>query len=321
MTTPVTLQISLAPSDYRHARHLLPHQVRTWHGQAAEILVTIDFHRSAGRFSERWQEGRELIVPLAESLPGVRVAMVDYSPDAMARVSAEFFGGRRIPMKDFRGGPYYAYFFGLAEARHDHVLHVDADMFFGGGSQTWLAEAVAHMAGHPEVLFAAPLPGPPRDDGRLLQLEAEPEPGEPHAYRFPLMSTRLFLLSRAKFRSTIGALQTRRPPALKNAVIAVLEGNPPEDLPEHLLTDAMREHGLVRREFLGRAPGMWSLHPPYRGADFYARLPELIQRVETGDLPEAQRGDHDINESMVDWSEPKARMARNRWWRRLLQLH
>jgi hypothetical protein len=62
---------------------------------------------------------------------------------------------------------------------------------------------------------------------------------------------------------------------------------------------------------------MWTLHPPYRCADFYARLPELVRRVEVGDMPDAQLGFHDVGESLVDWSEAKARLTQRRWWRRL----
>jgi len=315
---PVTLQISLAPSDWRHAQVLLEHQVRAWRGQVAEILLTVDFHRSSGRFSANWAEGESNILPLARSITGARVVPVDYGAASQARVAGEFFGGRPVPTKDFRGGPYYSYFFGLAEAQHDHVLHADSDMFFGGGSKTWLAEAVTHMQRHPEILLSAPLPGPPRADGRLLTLAATREPDAPLAYLSDGMSSRLFLMSRTRFRTAIGALHARRPPALKNSLIALLEGNPPRDLPEHLFTDAMRTHGLLRREFLGEAPGMWSLHPPYRGADFYRKLPELVGRIESNDMPDGQRGCHDLNASMVDWSEGEAALRHNRLWRRLL---
>jgi hypothetical protein len=316
---PVTLQISLAPSDYRHAQQLLPHQVRAWRDQVDDILLTIDFHRSPGRFSARWEEGRDRILPLAQSIPGARVAPVDYGEAAHARVAAEFFGGQRIPKKDFRGGPFYSYFFGLSQARHDHVLHTDSDLFFGGGSATWLGEAVAHLAAHPEVLFAAPLPGPPLPGRPPLQLEATAEPDQENAFRFSFMSTRLFLLRRARFRAVVGALEPRRPPKLKDTLLARLEGNPPEDSPENLFTAAMRARGLVSRAFLGATPGRWSLHPPYRDADFYAKLPELIRRIESGDVPDAQRGDHDLNESLVDWTEATVALAHNRWWRRLLR--
>jgi hypothetical protein len=128
---PATLQISLAPSDYRHASVLLPHQVRAWREQVDEVLLTVDFHRSTGRFSARWAEGEKLILPLAQSIPGARVVTVDYGPAARVRVSAEFFGGGPVPAKDFRGGPYYGYFFGLNAATHDLVLHADSDLLFG----------------------------------------------------------------------------------------------------------------------------------------------------------------------------------------------
>ena len=316
---PVTLQISLAPSDYAHARLLLPHQIRAWRGQVGEILLTVDMHRSAGRFAARWEEGRDQIIPLARSIPGARVLEVDRSPEAQARVAAEFFGGRvPVPDKDFRGGPYYAYFFALAAAAHDCVLHADSDLFFGGLSPTWIAEALADQAAHPQVLFSAPLPGPPADDGRLHSQVAEPVAGHTHSHEFRTMSTRLFLLSRGRFRTAVGALSPRRP-SLRNTVKALLERNPAEDLPEHLFSSAMQARGLVRREFLGAAPGMWHLHPPYRCADFYQKIPALIARCEAGDLPAGQRGDHDFNASLVDWSEALLALRANRWWRRLLQ--
>ncbi len=315
---PVTLQISLAPSDYAHARLLLPHQIRVWRGQVAEILLTVDLHRSAGRFSARWEEGRDKIIPLARSIPNARVVEVDQSSAAQARVAAEFFGGRSpVPAKDFRGGPYYAYFFALSAAQHDHVLHTDSDMFFGGLSPTWLAEALADQTVHPEGLLSAPLPGPPAPDGRLHSQSAKSVVGRTHTHDFDTMSTRLFLLSRPRFHSAIGSLRAHRP-SLRNTIKALVEHNPPQDLPEHLITGAMRSRGLVRREFLGSGSGMWHLHPPYRCADFYAKLSSLITRCEAGDMPVAQLGCHDINDSLVDWSEALTALRRNRWWRRLL---
>ena len=315
---PVTLQINLAPGDWRHASLLLPHQVAVWRGQVSEILLTVDLHRSSGRFAQGWEEGRDRVPALARSVAGGRVEEIDDGGAARARVSSEFFGGVPVPAKDFRGGPYYAYFFGLNAASNAFVLHSDSDMFFGGGSQGWMDEATRYYAVHPDVLVMGPLAGPPAANGRLRHLRAEPAPDTPHAHYLEDMSTRLFLLDRARFRSAVGALDPRPPPALRSRIKARVEGNPCADLPEHLFSRAMAEHGLIRRDFLGTAPGMWSLHPPYRSADFYEKLPALIARIESGDIPEAQRGDHDFNESLVDWSEPIARLARNRWWRRLL---
>lgn len=314
-----TLQISLAPSDYRLAEILLPHQIRTWQGQVSEVLLTIDTRRSRGRFGEEWEAGRARIFALAEKTPGARVVEVDYSTGAQAAVSAQFFNGAAIPEKDCRGGPYYAYFFGLYSAQHDWVLHSDADIFFGGGSAHWLGQAIDYYQQNPEVLFLAPHPGPPSPRGTLRQLRGEPITVEgSRGFRFREMSTRCFLFNRERFRCSLGALRPRRP-AIRACLLAFLEGNPGQELPEQLITDQMDQKRLCRIDFLGTGRGCWSLHPPYRCADFYDKLPSLVTRVESGELPERQCGDHDINDSLVDWSEARARMARRRWWRRLAE--
>lgn len=103
-----TLQINLAPSDWLHAKHTLPHQLRQFAHQVDEILLTLDLHRSAGRFAEGWEERlpqiKLLIDECCNQYPHAHLKEVDYSPEIVAKVSAMFFGGRSIPPKDFRGG-------------------------------------------------------------------------------------------------------------------------------------------------------------------------------------------------------------------------
>ena len=314
MTPPVTLQISLAPSDFAHAQHLLTHQVERWRAQVSEVLLTIDFHRSPGRFSARWTEGKDRIAPLAQSIPGARVLEVDYS--ARSAVAAAFFNHQDVPEKDYRGGPYYSYFFGLHAARHDHVLHVDSDMFFGGGSGHWIGEALERLARRPEIFAITPLLGPPSSDGSLRQLHAtRSDPSDP-SHDFPELSTRLFLVDRRRFRTDFGKISAERP-SLRGRFNALIDGNHAWELPEVTLSRRMAERRMVYHAFLGSAPGMWCLHPPFRCHEFYERLPELIRRVEAGDIPAAQRGDHDMNDSMVDWTEGITALRTNRWWRRL----
>jgi hypothetical protein len=62
---------------------------------------------------------------------------------------------------------------------------------------------------------------------------------------------------------------------------------------------------------------MWSLHPPFRSEEFYRRLPELIEAVESGRVPDGQRGHYDLNDSMIDWTEAR---ADNHWRRRYLRM-
>lgn len=309
-----TLQISLAPNDYRLAKYLLPQQIDAWSEQVDEVLLVLDLHRSAGRFAEGWEQGRDKIEGLIESLDGVRLEIVDYSAKAMRQVADEWTDGIPIPPKDFRGGPSYSYFFALSQARGRYILHTDSDIFFGGLSADWIREAIDLYQRKPDILFLAPLSGPPHSDRRIHTLRARADPEQPWGQRFDFMSTRLFLIDRQRFQKRVVAFKPIRP-SLRSRVKAWVEKNPAWDLPEHWMTRTMRKKGMHRYEFLGSGDGMWSLHPPYRCEAFFTKVPKLIQMVKSGDIPVEQRGCHDFNGSMVDWSEAVARLRHNRWWR------
>ncbi len=313
-----TLQINLAPSDYRFAFSLLPHQIDTWRAQVDEILLTIDLKKSKGRFGAEWEFGKSKLLEMVASLgDSVRVVEVDYSSKAMKQVAERWTGGVPIPHKDFRGGPCYSYFFGMFEAKGRWVLHSDSDMFFGGRSRFWLAEAIEFFSRNPEVLFVAPHSGPPANsDGSQQSLPNKPDSRAINGCVFDFMSTRLFLLDTARFDKLIKRFVPARP-KFRNRIKAKLEGNPAWDLPEHWMTDAMNAAGMSRFEFSGEGSGMWHLHPPYRCGDFFAKLPEIIKKIEQDDIPAQQLGCHDINSSLVDWSEATEALAKNRWWKRL----
>lgn len=299
---PVTLQINLAPTDLPHAVHVLPHQLRQWAGQVAEIVFTVDLHRSRGKFAEGWEQRlpglRALIQECCRAYRHARSVDVDYGVPAREAVAAAFFGGTPAPVKDFRGAPFYAYLYGLHAARQDYVLHLDSDLLFGGGSQTWVAGALRILSTREDTLACNPLPGPPTRDGSLRSQELRPEPLDSPAFRSPELSTRLFLLDRRRLpRLRVGR------PARRKAWGARLDGNPAIETLEGIVSLAMARAGLIRLDFLGDAPGMWALHPPYRSQTFYRALPDLIRRVEAGDVPEAQRGCHDVEDCMVDWRD------------------
>jgi len=312
-----TVQISLAPSDLPHAGVLLPHQLRTWAGQAQEVLLTVDERRgpSHGRFAAGWDDRapglRRLIEQCAAAHPNVRIESVDYGELTARAIAERYFGGATLPAKDSRGGPFYAYFFGLHAARHDTVLHFDSDMLFGGGSQRWLAEARALLQEREEVLACNPLGGPPTDDEARWRDRREPH--DSLAFRCSSISTRIFLIDRRRLAERAGPLPLRPPARLRSRVKALLHRNPPYALPEDLLTAAMHDAGMVRIDLLGSAPGMWALHPPFRSERFYAELPDLVRRVEAGDVPDAQRGEHELGDSMIDWSDARAAFRRRRW--------
>ncbi len=111
-----TLQINLAPTDLPHLIQILP------------ILLTLDLHRSHGRFGTGWRERLPGFLDFVQEQsavhPKIRVHEVDYSRNAVTTISEQFFGGELIPPKDWNGGPFYSYFSGFANA-HTRVAFFD----------------------------------------------------------------------------------------------------------------------------------------------------------------------------------------------------
>jgi hypothetical protein len=314
-----TLQINLAPTDLPHMVYILPHQIRQFGDQVDEILLTLDLHQSRGRFGTAWQERLPGFLDCVEQQsaihPKIRVHEVDYSPNAVKMISKQFFGGELIPPKDWNGGPFYSYFSGFSNARYDYIFHIDSDMMFGGGSQNWIAEAKSLIEARPEVMVCNPHPGPPTPDGMLRSQTLTPEPYTSVAFRADIINSRVACFDRRRLISQLTPLPLLQPPIFRRWQ-ARLEGNFPYMLPEDILSLSMQQAGLLRLDFLGQEPGLWSLHPPYRNSAFYEGLPLLIQNIEQGKLPDGQLGDYDINDSMVDWSS----VRRSAWQRKLRHL-
>ena len=166
------------------------------------------------------------------------------------------------------------------------------------------------LQGHPDVLTVSPHPGPPAPGvGGAVPYDVRPDQGPVRVAES--MTTRVFLTDRRGLVKE-GPLTLRRPSVL-GLLKAWLTGNPPGAVPEDLITHRMQQQGWKRVQMRGAAPGMWSLHPKYRNERFYAMLPELIERVNQGDMPEEQLGQYDMQDALCDVSEAR---ARDRWWRR-----
>lgn len=315
-TPNVTLQINLAPMDLRHAREILPHELRQLGDQVAEILLVMDVSRNPRVDPAFWERGkaglRELADACRQRYPHLRLVEVDSSPAVAKQVADVFSGGQPIPDKDWRGAPIYAYFFGLWAAQHDYIFHMDSDMMYGGGSRMWVAEAIELLRARPDVLLCSPLPGPPTADGRLTAQTLPREPLDSLAYRADQVSSRVFMLDRARFRAQAQPVVVV-PPSRRKVLLAHVDGYQPYDCAELMLSTALVNSRLIRIDFLGRDPGLWGVHPPYRSELFYERLNDLIARIEAGDVTEAQRGNYDVDDSMIDW-----RTARKPRWRRLM---
>src|SRR5262249_4265357 len=242
---------------------------------------------------------REAVDSACSAYPHARSVVVDYGRRRRGHVARAFFGARSIPAKDFRGGPFYSYFYAVDAASHAFVLHADSDVLFGGGSQSWIADATQLLNELPEVLICSPFPGPPTADGQLRQQNGTIVPMDFSAVSFDHVTTRVFFVNRRSLLALAPLPRRRKFHGRRNRVRAFVGRTSGYDLPERRLSDAMKARGLKRLNVLGPSPGMWTLHLEDRSPRVLAQLPELVRRVETGNVPEEQRGYYDVQESML----------------------
>lgn len=285
----VSLQISLTPVDIPHAALILPHQLRIWAPQCAEVLLVWDLdagprYARDEAYRRSWDLCSGIVDELSQALkrewPGLRVLKSSFGPNARQALSTRFFvpGTPALPAKDFRGGPFAAYFFALTATAHDYVLHFDSDMMFGGRGPNWVESAMKVLADDSSLLCVSPPGGPP-----------------PHAdSHTPLFTTRSFLLDRRRLEQAL-TLRVREPLFDLPEACAPTFG----ELPEHLLSDLMRARELKRQNFAG-SPGIWSLHPPVPPTPvFLPALPQLLQALSDHTLPEVQGSDYNLREATL----------------------
>jgi hypothetical protein len=187
------------------------------------------------------------------------------------------------------------------------------------------------LESNPDALVITPFSGPPTTAGDLDLTRHVGMPGvvnrpsprkleaDVPTWRFPTVSTRIFLLDTNRFAERIGSLELLKPD-FKRQLRSYAYNQQPISMPaEEVLSINMIQRRLSRLDYLGRGSGMYTLHPPYRSPEFYRALPGLIERIEKGDIPEGQRGDFDINASMLDWSSALAAKTRTKRYTKALK--
>jgi hypothetical protein len=313
-----SLKISLSPRDHRLLPAMLNHQVSFWHKQFDEILLVLDFH---GYDTDEFKEAINAILSLIENLQkkyhNVRLIYVDYSKEAKKLVSAEYFAGKEIPEKTHRYGPFYSYYYGIYHTAHDYVFSIDSDIIFGGMNENWVREAIEILEDK-SIFTCSPLPGYPTPNGELRRQAGKIDNSELRKVIFTHMSTRLFFFSKKTFKSQICPLPIKFA-KWQLSIRALLRSVPPYELPEDTISKIMLKKGLKRIDFLGTGEGIWTLHPPYRNEEFYEKLDQILDDVKNNKIPEEQKGDYDINNSMVNWEGERQKIRDSSMKRKLLK--
>jgi hypothetical protein len=303
----ISLQINVSATDLPVCRQLLARQVSFWYDELDEIVISIESQKSQGKFGANFDANKAGLIQLIEAIiakyPKTRYHYIDYSDQRSRHLSRLFFGGRPIPHKDYRGGPFYCYFDGLAECRNRYIIHLDSDMILGGTPNAWLQDAVRLLNSHPDYLFVNPLAGPPATDFHLKQPYLKRLGSR--QYLFQKMSTRVFLVDRDRLADIPLRKIDKSPKKWKWFFRSNMQWG--YELPEILISEMMQDGGLLRVDSYGpdENSGCFTLHPVTKPAAFIASIPSLLERIDNNDIPESQRGYYNINNDFFDFKSAR----------------
>ena len=306
MKHPITLQINTAPVDFPYFPKILRHQLRHFGSSVNEILITIETRQSKkSRWkSDEWDTNLEKIFQLCEELkrdfPYLKANPIDYSDSTRKEISQYFMRKNKqlIPFKDFRGGPYYSYYFGLFSANEKYVLHMDSDMMFHGNGAKWLDQAMELNERDPKALLISPIIGPPVLPDQKMPLQ-HPKRYNPifdyefagNGYAYKDMSTRVFMVEKERLKNFCPVTY----PHFDQIAKSWLRKTPPYHTPERSISEAMQRAGLYRVDFQGKDEGLYSIHPQIaKDPDFPIMLDFIIGKIEEGFFLEEMRGLQDF---------------------------
>jgi len=121
------------------------------------------------------------------------------------------------------------------------------------------------------------------------------------AWCFDRFGFQAVFLHREKFIDRLGPLPLSLAAPL-HALRGWSAGHPPYRELNVSVSRAMQRRGLARLAILGPPPGLWTLRPAPKSPVVPDRLPDIVRAVESGRVPEAQRGDGELDDSLPEWS-------------------
>ena len=258
-------------ATYRHLVEELSYPFRT-------RRVVVDRGTARGRFASAAARGGDLDSQLRRLQDAQLIDIVedvDWSPRAIERVMARYYGNPTAPTHDTNGAaPVYQYLWAIDQCTADFVLHFDSDLlvyFQGGGA--WIDESIELMKEHGKILTTTPGAGPPRavraQDWLLGHRATHSGSRWQRGEQF---STRYFLLDRQRFIDEVCPLVPGRDgEPLEQAITATLAARGFE---LWVLDD---DHN-------------WAIHPTSHNKNHVRYLDDLIRLIDAGRYPYRRTG-------------------------------
>ncbi len=286
-SVPVGLVIKATVMDAYYLDVMVRHMIDQANYPFKERIIIVDRSRDfKGKYHHRTKvTNNELDLILDNILKdGIvdRIIDVDMDPDKVREISELYFGdeAKRIPTHASTGGPIYASLFGMEALDADHVLQMDADVFFYTSGISWIEEALKCIEADPTIWLMMTHPGPPAGpigsslgtrNTRLAKYDQKF-----NIWRFQTATTRYFFCRKRK-------LHGRLRPVYNRAGIAPLE---------QMIGHALSNNGAYRGA-LGDLKS-WHLHAWHHEDPFPQWAAYLGKLIESGEYPLCQRGNYDL---------------------------
>lgn len=293
-----SFSIMVARTDCLFLEQTIPHLVRACNYPFTEKVAFIDTAPLGRRFAGRFGIGtdaelRQSVAQLIEGGHLDRAVDISYDRNLRKTVYKQTFGRNLWEVQDSGGYPILGLIQSFDNLAGDYVLHLDIDLLCHGSPEgSWVAEGIRTLEANDDLVFVAPLSGPPSLDGRLHQGATEyRHDADRDLYLFQDVTSRKILFR----RETYEALLPMRPLWTSPRRRLVSQFIRKSELWnwEIIVSERLRETGKFRADLSGKFG--WTLHTPDHGPRFIECLPELIERVETGDVPDGQRGYYDLD--------------------------
>jgi hypothetical protein len=206
---------------------------------------------------------------------------------------------------DYGGCALTAYLAALELPRTRYVVHYDGDMLlYQKPGFDWVQEALGLLAGQPKAVAATPRISPPfrvvtgLPDAPSLH-EARPLAMVPGGWRNDWFSTRCFLMDLHRLADYLPLLQGWT--LLEVLAVKYLRRGYPRS-PEMMMFKRISRAGGWRLNLSNE--DAWLLHPATKPEKYIQLLPEILNAVGRGEVPNEQRGYADIKlpswESFLD---------------------
>ena len=296
----ITLSILAAKTDVLWINQMLNHICGAHREYVDKILVFVDSAPLGPVFLKRPGIGN--LNQLIEILRKIKsegliddIIEINYNKKVRKQIYKKYFGYDLGVTHSFRGCPVYGSIYAIENTETDYVLHFDSDMLFHcSHNKNWLKEAINLLLNNPDIMFVAPHPGPPRQDGELQQHGLKYSKKDTY-FRFDDFSSRIYFLSKKKLEKILPIIPQYI--SWKRKLFQFLTGKSALRPWEINITYQIKAKKYIRADL--RNPEAWTIHTPDHGPDFVKNLPAIIQKVEAGWFPESQAGDYDL--ILKDW--------------------